>query len=195
MCPYVYAKLITDNEILVEKNEVLFLPRSDWGWVDLLVTPDDFYKRIYDVCDENTIFISWPRDINYWKSILPGAKIFSVGRHRYEDKNWAYNLIKIIKRSKKLYFASFGTASVLSSMYNKDIEFYDPGNVYDPKEEYQYSPHHQTKEWNYTIDYFKKVISQKEMTEDKKYLIYNFFSVDKYQTPEQLKNSIDTRQS
>ena len=42
MCPYVYAKLLTDNEILVEKNDVLFLPRSDWGWVDLLVNPDDF---------------------------------------------------------------------------------------------------------------------------------------------------------
>ena len=77
MCPYVYAKLLTDNEILVEKNDVLFLPRSDWGWVDLLVNPDDFYEKIYDICDSNTILISWPRDINYWKSLLPGAKFYS----------------------------------------------------------------------------------------------------------------------
>ena len=195
MCPYVYAKLLTDNEILVEKNDVLFLPRSDWGWVDLLVNPDDFYEKIYDICDSNTILISWPRDINYWKSLLPGAKIFTVGRHRYEDTNWTYNLIKLIKRSKKLYFTSFGSASVLAAMYNKDIEFYDSGEVYDPQDGAQYSPHHQTKRWNDAIDHFKNVISQKEMTEDKKYLIYNFLSINNYQTPEQLKESIDNRKS
>ena len=138
-------------------------------------------------------FLFHGRDINYWKSLLPGAKIFTVGRHRYEDTNWTYNLIKLIKDLKN-YILRLLEVPVLAAMYNKDIEFYDSGEVYDPQDGAQYSPHHQTKRWNDAIDHFKNVISQ-EMTEDKKYLIYNFLSINNYQTPEQLKKSIDNRKS
>ena len=43
------------------------------------------FMKKYKTCSYHSYFMA--RDINYWKS-LPGAKIFTVGRHRHEDTNW-----------------------------------------------------------------------------------------------------------
>ena len=189
--PHVYAKVMTDNEFLVEQHETIFLPRSDQGWVDMnVIEHEEFYEKIWDFYDEKSVLVSWPREMRFWREMFPSEQIKAVGSHRNRDMEWCYNLIYLIKRSSKLYFCLFGTASVLAAMYNKDIEFYDPGDVYIPLDGPQYSPKHQSERWNYTVDHFKAVLSDKAMTDDKKYLIYNFFSLDKFQSPEQLKNSL-----
>lgn len=199
MCPYVYGILNTDHEILQKTYEnVVFLPRSDMGWVDLMINWDDFFSKIYDICDGETIFISWPRDVKYYRSNMPDAKVFAIGTHRYNDLDWSYNLIKLIKRSKQIYFASFGTASVLSSMFDVKVRFYDPGKVFDigaSPSGNQYCPEFQTEQWNSTIKYFQNVLSFDGLSEDKKYLIHNFLSLDKYQTPEDLAETLRTRTS
>ena len=172
-----------------EKVDVVFLPRSDWSTRLLEEKKCDIINTLNELpLNKNTYFISFPPDLEFWKSTIP-KNLYKIA-HYQNHETWGEQLIRLMKKSKTLYFPMFCSTVVYASFYGCNIKFYDEkkihkkiDNLKDQDIHKHYAPSNKSKQWNHGMKFLEEVFSDDVLSVEKKYLTYQFLSLDLVETP------------
>jgi hypothetical protein len=172
-----------------EKVDVVFLPRSDWSTELIEEKKHDIMNTLNELpLDKNTYFISFPSDLEFWKSVIP-KNLYKIAEKQH-DETWGEQLIRLIKKSKTLYFPMFCSTVVYASFYGCNIKFYDEkkihkkiDNLIDQDIHKHYAPSNKDDQWNRGMKFLEEVFSDNTLSVEKKYLIHQFLSLDLVETP------------
>tara|TARA_S200002703_G_scaffold150464_1_gene148846 strand:+ start:5800 stop:6726 length:927 start_codon:yes stop_codon:yes gene_type:complete len=184
VAPFVYGEYLETTE-LEQKYSTIFLPRSDFSTKLKSDSKKIVYENLQSIDLENPLFVSYPVDYKFWEEIIPRENLYCIGRDIFSVE-WTKRLVRLYKKSKKVYFPHFCSGVLYCSYVKNSINFYDEGKIYDKVNEYTYSPEHKSDEWNYSMNHLKDIFSDDIMNEEKKYITYNMLSLDRIQTPLEL---------
>jgi hypothetical protein len=175
-----------------EKVDIVFLPRSDWSTELAEEKKHDIITSLGNLSlDDKTYYISFPSDIDFWKSAIP-KNLYKIS-HRQHDDSWGDQLIRLIKKAKTLYFPIFCSTVVYAGFCGSKVKFYDEGNIHkkvsnliEQDVHKHYAPSDKGEEWNQGMKYLEEIFSDDLLTDEKKFLTYQFLSLDLLETPSNL---------
>lgn len=193
--PFCYAEEMIDAESPIEeKYEVVFLPRSDYGVFLNSNNKIKFVDYLFSINLKNPIFISHPNDLKFWSFIKFedfSKKLYCIGESSL-DRNWTYKLIKLLKKSSCIYNPIFSSNVVYSSFMGKKNKFYNEFSMHISYKSNKIIDNRtfvkslKSERWNNFMNYLEEVFSDDNLTDDKKFFIYQFLSLDLIKTPNQL---------
>tara|TARA_R100000005_G_C4985053_1_gene193626 strand:+ start:413 stop:1360 length:948 start_codon:yes stop_codon:yes gene_type:complete len=195
VAPFVYGEQLSESkDISLSVNEesefsTVFLSRSDFSTNLREETKTNVYENLMSMNLDNPLFITYPVDYEFWKTIIPKDQLYCISRDIF-NVNWTQKLIKLYKRSKEVYFPHVCSGVLYCSYMGKNIKFYDEGLIYEKVTDHTYSPFHKSKEWNHVMNYLKDVFSDNVLSEEKKFFTYNLLSLNVVQTPIELYKSL-----
>lgn len=193
--PFCYAEEIIDHQIQTEeKYDIVFLPRSDYGVFLNSNIRIEFVDYLFSINLKNPIFISHPNDFKFWSFISFedfNRKLYCIGRSSL-DRDWTYKLIRLLKKSSCVYNPIFSSNVVYSSFMGKKNKFYNEfsmhishrsNKIFDNR---TFVKSCKSERWNDFMNYLEEIFSDDALTDDKKFFIHQFLSLNLIKKPHQL---------
>ena len=188
--PFVYGEAL--NTVFFnddEKVDMVFLPRSDWS----TFLDEDKKQEIIDALnefefDEDTYYITFPPDLAFWKQVIP-KNLYKIAEAQYDDR-WGEQLIRLMKKAKTVYCPMFCSTTLYATWCGAKTRFYDERKIHikeptliEKDIHKHYSPQNKNEEWNRGMKYIQEIYSDDTLSDEKKYLTYQFFSLDLVEKP------------
>lgn len=188
--PFVYGDALSNttyNES--EKVDMVFLPRTDWS----TLLDETKKHKIIDVLkeyefDEDTYYISFPPDLKIWQDIIP-KNLYTVATTQHDDR-WGDQMIRLMRKAKTVYCPLFCSTVLYATWCGTKTKFYDESKIHtkcpgliEQDVHKHYSPQDKSDEWNRGMKYLEEIYSDNVLSDEKKYLTYQFLSLDLVEKP------------
>jgi len=188
--PFCYGEeLTTAFYTEEEKVDIIFLPRSDWS----TELDENRKQEILDVLktitsDEDVYYIAFPPDLNFWKDVIP-KNLYKVAVTQHDDQ-WGEQMVRLMRKAKTVYCPLFCSTTVYATFCGTKTKFYDESKIHkkfpyliEQDIHKHYSPQDKDDEWNRGMKYIEEIYSDDVLTDEKKYLTYQFLSLDLVESP------------